>query len=259
MGRDTYTSVERVDFDAKTLHVVADNVSPKGRHVDQTLVLSAFDVKRLGELADRARHEIARGTIPSSDDAWEALSIVDGDDVFDIRGDLIGGGRYVRPEASKLAQAILDYAGGPLAQTAPPPPKHKHAVDRSTLQTPGTTARLPLHGVAVHVWGLGGDQTIVIDSDKATVRQISNLMGKPPRDDMYEGNGKQIDQIMQLAFAAWDEDGSEMPMAPDIREDLYVLDGDEAFFLSGHPIAANGKIGRPLAMKAVSAVFHEAR
>jgi hypothetical protein len=42
----------------------------------------------------------------------------------------------------------------------------------------------------------------------------------------------------------------------DIREDLYVVDGDEGFLLTGYPINASGSpTGRPAASSAVHAIY----
>ena len=263
-GRPEYSDLELVDLDAETLRVIGNSA---WQHVDETLPLAASDLKTLDDLSNLALRE---KPVPVLHEAAlrEYLVMADGDNVFEVSGDLIGAGYSVRPGASGLVRAVFDLARGTLAKLAPPPlppppppppPKHMHSIARSSLPTADTPARLPLHGVAVHSWGLGGDETVVVDSDKTTVRVLSNLMGKPPRDDTYKGNAEQIEQMMKLAVAAWNEDGSEMPTATDVREDLYVLDGDEAFFLSGHPIAANGKTGRPAAVKAVDAVFRAAR
>lgn len=258
-GRPDYRDLEVIDLDAATMRVVADSSS---KHLDQTLPLAASDLNRLSYLSIMAWHE-KPSPVPNDAALGESLVIADRNEVVEVSGNLIGA-EHDRPYAAVLVGAVLDLARGTLAQLAPPPPpapppkRHAHSIARSSLSTSDTPTRLPLHGVVVHTWGLRGDATIVIDSDKSTIRQISNLMGTPPRDDRYEGDAKQIDQIMQLAFAAWNEDDSEMPTATDVREDLYVLDGDEAFFLSGHPIAANGKTGRPLAVKAVSAVYRAA-
>lgn len=70
---------------------------------------------------------------------------------------------------------------------------------------------------------------------------------------------KRISDVMHLAFAASNEDGAAMPAATDVREDLYVVDGDEAFYLSAHPISAEaGMTGRPAASLLMSAVYRVA-
>jgi hypothetical protein len=264
LGRLDYHDIELIDLDAETMRVIAHGSS---KPLDQTLPLAASDLKRLDDLSDVALRE-KPAPVPNEAALREYLVMADGDEVFEVSGDLIGAGYAVRPGASGLVRAVLDLARGALAQLAPPPlpalpppppPKHTHSIARSSLPTADTPTRLPLHGVVVHTWRLGGDETLVVDSDKTTMRVISNLMGKPPRDDTYKREPIQIDHIMQAAFAAWNEDGIKMPTATDVREDLYVLDGDEAFYLSGHPIVGNGTIGRPFAMAAVVAVYRAVR
>jgi hypothetical protein len=265
-GRPDYSELELIDLDVGTMRVIAGN---SAKHIDQTLALAPSDVNLFTYSSTMAWYEKPN---PVPDAAiTETLIIADQDEVIDVSGDLIGA-EHDRPNASALVRAVAERARGTLAQLAPsppppappappapPPPKHTHSIARSSLPTADTKTRLPLHGVVVHSWGLGGDATTVIDADKTTIREVSNLMGKPPRDATFKGDAKQIKQIMELALAAWNEDGSAMPTATDVREDLYVLDGDEAFFLSGHPIAANGKTGRPLAVKAVNAVYRASR
>jgi hypothetical protein len=255
-GNFDYLDLEVVDLDAETIRVIAD--SPSQQHVDQTLVLAASDLKRLDDLSDVALRE-KPAAVPQEAALREYLVMADGDNVFEVSGDLIAAGYSVRPGASGLVRAVFDLARGTLAPFAPAPlpPLPKH--DRSLLPTADTKTRMPLHGVVVHRWGLGGDETVVVDWEKRTIRVVSNLMGKPPRDDTYKGDVKQLAEIMQLAFAASTEKNSDMPTATDVREDLFILDGEEGFYLSGHPISANGKTGRPAAVKVVRAVFHAAR
>jgi hypothetical protein len=260
-GRSDYRDLELIDLDADTMRVIADSSahSSAPKHLDQTLPLAGPDLKRLDDLADVAWRE-KPAPMPHEAALREYLIMADGDQVLEVSGDLVGG-NAMRPGASGLVRAVLDLSRGPLTQLTPPPPpplppqKHMHSIARSALPTADTKTRLPLHGVVVHSWGLGGDETIVVDADKKTLRVISNLMDKPPRDDTYKREPNQINRIMRVAFAAWNEDDSEMPTATDVREDLYVLDGDDAFYLSGYPIAANGRGGRLLAMEAVAAVY----
>ena len=50
-----------------------------------------------------------------------------------------------------------------------------------------------------------------------------------------------------------------MQAATDVREDLFILDGDEAFYVSAHPISAEaGATGRPAASLLLSAVYRAA-
>jgi hypothetical protein len=50
-----------------------------------------------------------------------------------------------------------------------------------------------------------------------------------------------------------------MAEATDVREDLYVLDGNDAFYLLGTPIHALARpTGRPAAARAVAALYRVA-
>jgi hypothetical protein len=213
-------------------------------------------------MSDRAWREDQIGKMPQITDVAQHLFIVDGDDAFSLQADLIGLPdaleSSVRPNASALVLAVEGLAGGSLEPPLPTPPKHKHshAIDRATLQTYDTQTPLPLHGLVVHRWDRTGDETIVIDSDVDTLRIVTNTAGKPPNDVTYNRLPKQITDLMDLAFAAWHEDAAAMQAATDVREDLYVLDGDEAFYVSGHPISAEaGMTGRPAASLLMSAVY----
>ena len=159
-----------------------------------------------------------------------------------------------KSEVSRTAPAVPVVTPPP---ALPPAARHKHAILTVDLSKPDLgLAALPKHGIVVKTWGLGGDETLVLDSDAGTIRQLSNLMGKPPADQRRIVQPSRVQRAMQAAYAAWDEEqNGEMPRATDVREDLYVLDGDEAFYLSGYPIGADGTKGRPLAEKALAVLF----
>ena len=267
-GMGGYFDIEVIDSDAKTIRVIAENWDPqKGQlHLDKTLPLGATDVKKLVDLSDRAWREDQHGKMPQITDVAQTLFIVDGGDAFSLHADLIGlpaalGESAARPNASALVLAVEGLVSVPLTPPLPTPPKHKHshAIDRATLQTSDTQTPLPLHGLVVHRWDVTGDETIVIDSDLDTVRVVSSTAGKKPSDVTNKHDAKQVTDLMHLAFAAWHEDGARMQAATDVREDLYVLDGDEAFYLSAHPISAEaGMTGRPAASLLLTAVYRVA-
>jgi hypothetical protein len=159
-------------------------------------------------------------------------------------------------------------APSPGAKPVPAPPpvdaqaaviasRHKHSIRTVDLTKPDLGAiTLPKHGIVLKTWGLGGDDTLVLDSDVGVIRQISNLMGKGHADHRLIVAPARVKATMATAYAAWDEEpNGKMPEATDVREDLYILDDDEAFYLSGYPIGAYGKQGRPLAEKALTAMF----
>jgi len=134
--------------------------------------------------------------------------------------------------------------------------RHKHAVRTADLKKPDLGVALPNHGVVVKTWGLGGDSTLILDSDTNTIRELANLMGKAPTDHRRMIAPPHVVQAMNAAERAWDEDpNGDMPTATDVREDLYVIDGDEAFYLSGYPIGAYQGKGRPAAARALEVVF----
>lgn len=264
-GMGGYFDIEVIDTDAKTIRVIAENWDrEKGQlHLDKTLPLGATDLKKLVDLSDRAWREEQHGKMPQITDVAQQLFIVDGDDAFSLQADLIGLPDALessaRPDASALVLAVEGLASAPLTPPLPTPPahKHSHAIDRATLQALDTPTPLPLHGLVVHRWDLAGDETIVIDSDLKTLRDISN--GKQPSDVTSKRDAKQLTDVMHLAFAAWHEDGARMQAPTDVREDLYILDGDEAFYLSAHPISAEaGMTGRPAASLLMTAVYRVA-
>ena len=151
-------------------------------------------------------------------------------------------------------------AAPPIVTPPPAPPpaaRHKHVILTADLSKPDLDlATLPKHGIVLKTWGLGGDGTLVLDSDAGTIREIANWMGKPHTDHRRTLQRIMIDKAMQAAYAAWDEEpNGEMPTATDVREDLYVLDDDEAFYLSGYPIGADGTKGRPRAARATELIY----
>jgi len=260
-GMGGYFDLEVLDTDTRVLRIIADNWDPqKGHlHLDKTLPLDAAQVKKLSELSDRAWRETQHGDMPDVTDVRQDLFIVDKDDAFYLSNSMIGvtdpRETGSRPNAAELVVAIEALAQPVLAPPMPPEPtaRHKHSIARDSLPS----SSLPLHGLVVHSWGLGGDAMEVIDSDAYTLRVVANVMGKHPSDRTTKLDPTQVSDLMKLGVAAWDEEmQGVMHVAPDVREDLYVLDGDEAFYVSGHPITADG---RPAAAKAVAAVYQAAK
>ena len=257
-----------VDLDARTLRVIVHSDVQR----DQTLTLEAAQLAKLEKLAERTLREVPHGPLPDAHDILQVLYIVDHDNGFFLSAspiyDVTDGKNTGRPIASEFVLAILALAKPVLD---PPPPaaapiakapstRHKHAIPRKDLATPHTDPKVfPSHGVAVHIWGLGGDQLVVVDQTASTIRTISNLMGEKPSDKTRKLDAKKRDELMTLALDAWHEDATgPTPEATDVREDLIVLDGDEAFYLSGHPIhsfAGDDATGRPAASRAVLALF----
>jgi len=163
------------------------------------------------------------------------------------------------PPPTPAPPAKPQVASVPDAWAVPPTvtPRHKHAVRTADLAKPdlGKIA-LPSHGVVLKTWGLGGEDTLILDSDAGTIRELEDVLGKPLADHRVVVAPAKITRTMAAAYAAWDEDqNGAMPDATDVREDLYILDGDEAFYLTGHPIGAYGTQGRPAAGKALDLMF----
>ena len=144
----------------------------------------------------------------------------------------------------------------PAAAALPASGRHKHAILTADLSTPSLAVALPKHGVVLETWGPISEDTLVLDSDAGTMRQISDLVIKTHSDRRRIVAPAKVKATMAAAFAAWDEEPyGPMPSTTGVRNDLYVIDGDEAFYLSGTPIGGYGKTGRPLAVQALTAMF----
>jgi hypothetical protein len=166
------------------------------------------------------------------------------------------------PKPPMLAAPALAPAPPPPPVTTTPPvttPRPTHMVPRKQLDTSDTPAALlPKHGIVVHSWGLGGDGVTIVDQDAKTVRTVSNLIGESKHDKTSPLDAKKLLVVTLLASLAKTEDPvGPMPSATDIREDLFVLDGDEAFYLSGYPITnfGGGDTGRPEASDLMEAMY----
>jgi hypothetical protein len=149
-------------------------------------------------------------------------------------------------------------AFAPRPTTPPPPPAphgRRHGVPRAQL---GTSDTLPTHGIVVHTYGIGGESIITIDRDAKTLHSWSTSMDESkPRDRTRTLTADALAKLVEVADAAWAEDPTgPMAQATDIREDLYVVDGDDGFYLSGYPIHAFGApTGRPAASRAIEAIY----
>jgi hypothetical protein len=135
--------------------------------------------------------------------------------------------------------------------------RRPHAIHRKDLTVPDVdVAKLPAHGVVLAQWYLGGDSLTVVDFDTATLRYTEHTMmsDEKPANFTRKLKPAQLDRLRSTGLAAWDEEPKgDMPHATDIRQDLVVLDGDEAFYLSGYPISTGlgEATGRPAASAAV--------
>jgi len=120
----------------------------------------------------------------------------------------------------------------------------------------GTTEPLPAHGVVLHTWGLAGDSILTLDADTSKLHSVSNLMGAKPRETTRKLSAAQVAKLVEVANAAWiEEPTGPGPFLTDIREDLIVVDGSEAFYVTGSPLGADEEQkGRPAAGRAVAAL-----
>ena len=258
---DSY--IEVLDRDAKTLRVIAEHWDREQgpQHQDKTITLDATTLAKLDTLSDRAWREEPHGKMPQVTDVSQHLMIVDGDDAFDLHADMIGftdaTESATRPGASALVVAVAA-AAQPLL--VPPLPvalnhRHGHAIDRATLSTAAIPGTPPVHGLVVRQLTTTSDQWIVIDADRNELRLIAN--GKETKRDV---NPQAVLDLVHLAAFAWNEEGAAMQVATDVREDLYVFDADEAFYLSGHPLSAEAaQTGRPAASQLMTAVYRFAK
>jgi hypothetical protein len=253
-----------LDSDARTLRVIVHGREP----ADATLTLDAAQLRRLEDLATRAWSEVQHGPMLEANDIVEDLYIVDHDDAFHLRGFPIHepGATTGRPIAAELVGALFQLAVPVIerpAKPARPATRHPNAVARTALVTPDTDPKvLPVHGVVLHTWGLAGDGMIVIDRDAGTLRSVKHLMGEKPSDRTRKLDASALDGVMAAAVDAWHETATgPTPVATDVREDLIVLDGDEAFYVSGHPLSTLGadKTGRPAAARALAAIYKIAK
>lgn len=258
-GMDNYMNLDVVDAANQTLTVT---IEAHGARREKVIPLDRATFTRLMSLAERAWRETPHGDVPHAFDITQALYITDHDDAFELHGEPIGDqtGHTGRPDASALVLAIEKLAAPAFD---PPPPRHPHAILRKDLATPDLRlpdGDLPKHGIVFKSWGMGGDSTLVVDHDTGRVRQIWNLVGRNHVDRTYDGDPAKLQAAMSAANAAWAETpNGDMPTATDVREDLYVFDDDEVFYLSGHPIGADGAKGRPLAAAALAALSPLAR
>jgi hypothetical protein len=141
----------------------------------------------------------------------------------------------------------------PVLPPAPPLQPRRDTTTRAKLRAGRT---LPVHGMFIHVWGLGGESRLTLDLDTTTLRLDADLMGEGKTTRQRKISPHESGKLMALAEAAWRETPSgPVETATDIREDLYVLDGDDAFYLSGYPLRSLGHPARPAAAAVMAAMF----
>lgn len=107
--------------------------------------------------------------------------------------------------------------------------------------------------MVLQVWGLTGDSRLTLDVDATTLRLATDIMGEGKKTRQRKASPEEMAGLMALGEAAWRETPSGEPEgATDIREDLYVLDGDDVFYLSGRPLRSLGHPDRPAAAAVVA-------
>lgn len=259
-GMGTYDALV-LDEDASTLRVFIHGSSGSSvpAHEERAIMLDIPRVHELMTLAERARTEPQRPEPPAAHDIMQDLFIVLEGGAYHHRGYPIR-----RTYASALITTAYKLAGPTLdamvAPKQPPAPafRHPHAVKRAELVTPHTDPSvLPKRGVVVRTWSMGTEITIVIDRETSTLKTVTTEMSQKPSGHTRKLAPAKLDALVKAAEDAWHEDPTgPMAQATDIREDLIVLDDDEAFYLSGSPIHASGApTGRPLASRAIELLY----
>jgi len=128
-----------------------------------------------------------------------------------------------------------------------------HSTSRAKLDP---EVKLPRHGLVLRGWSLHAELTVTIDADAKTLHAHAISMNQPDDDRSRTLTDDELSRLMAAGNAAWDETPTgPMPHATDLREDLYVADGEQVFYLTGRPISALGMpTGRPAASNAVAAI-----
>ena len=96
---------------------------------------------------------------------------------------------------------------------------------------------------------------VTLDVDTTTLRRYTERMGEKTTQER-KVSPEEIQRLMALGEAAWRETPSgERALENDNREVLYVVDGDDAFFLLGNPLHNTSHIDRPAAAAVVEALL----
>ena len=114
--------------------------------------------------------------------------------------------------------------------------------------------QLPRHGIALHVYGMLGDDLIVIDTDANTLRwaQHSTRADRKPSDKTRPLTGAERTRFGRLADQAWRESpAGKEPRVTDVAEYLEIADGDDVFAVQTTLFDASW---RPAATELVGAI-----
>ena len=119
----------------------------------------------------------------------------------------------------------------------------------------GNKVKLPVHGLVLQVSGLSGESRMTLDLDATTLRLDTDVIGERKTTRQRKISPYESEKLMWFAEAAWRElPSGPVESATDIGEDLYILDGDDAFFISGSPLRSLGHPDRPAAAALVAAL-----
>jgi len=121
----------------------------------------------------------------------------------------------------------------PVAPVAPPAIPRPHTVKRSTAKLDDA---LPAHGLALHIYGIGGDDLTVVDTDAGTLRYVDHPMfqDRKPTDRTVKLTGDERALVITLADAAWrEEPNGHTPNVTDVGSYLEIGDGDDVFVAKG--------------------------
>jgi hypothetical protein len=142
----------------------------------------------------------------------------------------------------------------PVATPSPPPPppvKRPHTQTRRNVQLDDA---LPKHGIALHEYGMGGDDLVVIDADAKTLHYVEHPMfaDRKPKDTTRALTAAEIARFTALADAAWRENPvGDTPRITDVASHLEIADGDDVFTANGTMFEAPW---RPAAGRLVEAI-----
>lgn len=135
--------------------------------------------------------------------------------------------------------------------TPTPPPKRPHTHVRRTTHL---NDELPQHGIALHEYGIGGDDLVVIDADAKTLRYVDHrtLVDHKSKDATRPLTTAELARFTTLADATWREDPvGDTPRITDVRSYLEIADGDAVFVADGTRFEAPW---RPAAGRLVEAI-----
>jgi hypothetical protein len=134
---------------------------------------------------------------------------------------------------------------------APPPAKRPHTQPRRSAHL---NDELPKHGIALHEYGMRGDDRVVIDADAKTLRYVEHptVTDHKPKDTTRALTTAELARFTALADAAWREQPvGDTPRITDIRSHLEIADGDDVFVADGTMFEAPW---RPAAGRLVEAI-----